>query len=104
MNIEKEPFTNKIDIIAKIHLCCCEYFNVPSQKVLSRDRHDDCCNARAYAWYILHHDYGMSITTLSKHYGRKRRNVFHVLSKITYLIDNQRLYRKMYSDIQKSIT
>ena len=88
-----------LDIVVKVHVRCCEYFNAPLLKVLDRDRHLNLRDARAYIWYILHYDYGLSVSTIAKYYGRKRRNIFYSLSSLDYIVTHQKKYAKIYNEI-----
>lgn len=77
----------------------CSYFNIDEQRVYGKDKFSDACLARMYCFYILHHKYNYSISTIGIVFERKRRGIFEVISKGKYLINTQKTYKSMYNEI-----
>lgn len=93
------------DIIESI----ANYFGYYYDDLLSRDKNGDLPLARNYAYYLLHYEYGFSISKIAKTFGRTKRNVFHQIASIKYLINNineynQEYYRLVFSINNKPIT
>lgn len=78
--------TSSFDIV---ELAVSEFFSVKVSDIYSRDRKRNTSNARAFVWFVLHYNYGISSNNIAKKYGRTRRNVFLQLSGIKFLVENQ---------------
>ena len=76
-----------------------KYFNIRVQDIINFTNNHNISLARSYVFYIAHHDMKISASCIAKEYYRKVRGVFKSISKIKYLIENQRRYRNIYNDI-----
>lgn len=81
----------------------CKYFNVNLNDVTSKNHKRDASLARGFIWYILHCEYGLSITKISNEYYRNRRSTNHLIAKIKMAIKKQSYYREMYNNIKTNL-
>jgi len=89
--------------IERVESVVSAFFDIDLKDVYSRDRKRSTSNARAFIWFILHYDVGLSSSEIAKIYNRTRRNVFLQLSAIKFLIENQTQEHDDYLSISEII-
>lgn len=90
-------------IIDCIENYICELFGVSSEEIYAINATRVASLARAYLFYIIHIDLKYSIKCICDRYGRKKRSVFTAISKIKYLINNQKQFTAQYEEIKNGI-
>jgi chromosomal replication initiation ATPase DnaA len=65
-----DEFTKKKLIVENVSDVVCTHFGVDINRVFSRDKHKRISDARNIILYILHKDYGLSISFLAKEFER----------------------------------
>lgn len=78
------------------------YFRIDENHLYGHSRKEDIVMARHLAWYILHADYKVPVSILSKEFFRAKRVVFFGINKIKTGISNQRFYRVVYEKFMES--
>ena len=81
----------------------CDFFNVEVDSIYKRDRTSKATTARGYAIYILHNDYGVSISRLSFEFKRIPRAIFWHCSKVKNFINCYPDYKEKYESICKML-
>lgn len=71
-----------------------EIYNVTRDELMSYDKHKNISMARMMCIYILHKDFGVPSSYLSKRYHRSRRVIFSICQKMntitnTYIKDKE---------------
>ena len=66
-------FTRKKLLVEQVADVVCTQYGVDINRIFSRDRHKPVSDARNIILYILHKDYGLSISFLSKEFERTDR-------------------------------
>lgn len=79
------------------------YFGFEYGDLIEKSNKVKVSNARNYAYYILHYDYGYSANKIAKHFGRTRGTVFAQIADIKYLIKNIKIYSKEYTSVMNAI-
>lgn len=79
------------------------YFGFEYGDLIEKSNKVKVSNARNYAYYILHYDYGYSANKIAKHFGRTRGTIFAQIADIKYLIKNIKMYRNEYNSIMEYI-
>ena len=79
------------------------YFGYYDNDLLSRDKNGKLPLARNYAYYLLHYEYGYSISNIAKTFCRTTRNIFHQIATVKYLIDNIKEYKQEYNSLVFSV-
>lgn len=97
-----KPTIEEKNIIEKIEREVCKYFCVSINSIANNDRTSQVSMARGYIFYILHKDYGLSISKISETYYRTSRAVFWHINKVKFLL-KQRMYKEIYQTICKQL-
>lgn len=79
------------------------YFGFLSDDLVYRDTKNDVSKARNYAYYVLHYEYGFSLSQISKFFDRTKRNISYQISGVKYLIKNLKEYTQEYNLLIMSI-
>lgn len=95
-----KPTIEEKKIIENIEREVCKYFCVSINSIANNDRTSQVSMARGYIFYILHKDYGLSISKIANTYFRTPRAVFWHINKIKYFL-KQRMYKEIYHSICK---
>ena len=95
MDKERELFNCIEDIVAS-------YFDVAIEDMKKGNRKSNVTLARGYAMYILHRDFGLSISKIAKEFGRTTRAVFWHISKISSFMEFSHIYKKIYGCLRSS--
>lgn len=77
------------------------YFNITDEDVLGKNRKEEISVARHIIWYVLHYNFGMSISELSKTFLRSKRSIFRGISRIKNGL-GQNYYRNIYEIFMES--
>lgn len=77
----------------------CTFFNIPADALYSVNTSKNESLARAYLFYILHIDLGISIKCIYERYNRQERGVYYAISKIRYSIEHFKSCKKEYDEI-----
>lgn len=77
----------------------CDFFEITTQEIINYTKKHTPCIARSYVLYIAHYDMKLSISCLCNIYARKPRGILKSISKIKYLIENQRKYNNIYKEV-----
>lgn len=94
------PTEEEKKVIERIEKDVCSFFSVNLQSIINQDRTSQVSMARGYIFYILHKDYGLSISKIANTYFRTPRAVFWHINKIKYFL-KQRMYKEIYHSICK---
>lgn len=78
-------------------------FNVTSKSIRDRDSHKDVSDARSMIWYILHYEYGYSISKIAKEYKRTTRNIQYMIARTKLRVHRERYMRSMQLEILREI-
>ena len=92
---EREYFVIVEDIVSS-------YFDVSIEDMKMGNRKCNVTLARGYAMYILHRDFGLSISKIAKEFGRTTRAVFWHISKISSFMEFSHIYKKIYGCLRSS--
>lgn len=95
-----KPTIEEFQIIERVEKDVCNFFGVHKQAIASKERTSQVSMARGYVFYILHKDYGISISKIANTYFRTSRAVFWHIGKIKYFL-KQRMYKEIYNNICK---
>lgn len=71
-----DEITKKKLLVEQVADVVCTKFGVDINRIFSRDKHKPVSDARNIMVYILHKDYGLSISFLSKEFQRTQSWVF----------------------------
>lgn len=82
--------------IEKLSRFVSKYFNVNEKSLYSICTDNDTSYARYIVWYYLHKEESVSAGVLAKEFCRDRRTIFRGISKLDWMIRNQRMYKEMY--------
>ena len=93
-----KPTEEEIKIIERIEKNVCDFFGVSVQSIVNMDRTSNVSMARGFIFYILHHDYKISISKIANTYFRTNRAVFWHIGKIRHLL-KQRIHKEIYNSI-----
>ena len=85
--------------IESIEKEACRYFHVCMDEVYDKNSKRTASAARAFIFYIIHVDLGISVGKISLRYGRRRNTIFKSISKIKYRVEMQKSYREIYRSI-----
>ena len=94
------PNQDEFKIIDNVEKDVCAFFGVNRQAIVNKDRTSQVSMARGYIFYILHKEYGLSISKIANTYLRTNRAVFWHIGKIKYFL-KQRMYKEIYNNICK---
>lgn len=97
MNMVK-PTDEEFKTIERVEKNVCSFFGVNRQSIVNQDRTSQVSMARGYIFYILHKDYGLSISKIANTYFRTPRAVFWHINKIKFLL-KQRMYKEIYTNV-----
>ena len=92
------PNQDEFKIIDNVEKDVCAFFGVNRQAIVNKDRTSQVSMARGYIFYILHKEYGLSISKIANTYFRTPRAVFWHIGKIKYFL-KQRMYKEIYNNI-----
>lgn len=95
-----KPTDEEFKTIERVEKDVCRCFGVDRQSIVNQDRTSQVSMARGYIFYILHKDYGISISKIANTYFRTPRAVFWHIGKIKYFL-RQRMYKEIYNSICK---
>ena len=87
------------EIVEKI----AKFFCVTKEDLLSRNKLSKISNTRNFCYYVLHCDYGYSISKIARFFGRTVRCVNYQIATIKYLTKNIKSYKKDYECLTYSI-
>lgn len=96
MSSERKEMENTI---LKISQYSAKYFKIDENSLYNRCVDRTLTLARHIAWYILHVDYGIPTSILSKRFHRTRRHIFYGINKIRCGIEKQKFYKTIYKDL-----
>lgn len=96
-----QPTDEEKKLINSIEQKVCKYFGINAKTIVNNDRASQVSMARGYIFYILHRDYGISISKIANTYFRTSRAVFWHINKIKHLL-KQRMYKEIYNRICES--
>lgn len=82
---------------------CAKYFHIDEKKLYGRGVDRTTSLARHLLWYVLHVDYGIPTSFLSKNFYRTRRHIFFGINKIREGMKKQRFYKRLYDDFKNEI-
>lgn len=82
--------------IEKLSRFASRYFNVEERRLYSNNTDNQSSLARYIVWYYLHRECGVSAGVLAKEFFRQRRAIFRGISKLDWMINNQKMYRELY--------
>lgn len=85
----------------KVEQAVCEVYRIDCSKLYKRDAKKITSSARSLTWYVLHCDNSVSISALSKRYGRTERNVKYMIAKIKFLIGRNKEITQKYYNIKQ---
>lgn len=94
-----ESTKKEIKEIRTVNSAVCKVFGVKEESLYNKDRTAKATNARGFAIYVLHKNFGLSASTLSREYNIITRSVFWHTSKINDFIGCYEKYRKIYASI-----
>lgn len=90
--------------IAEIQKMVCQFFNVPYDKLQTKDRKADVVNARQIAMYLAKKFTKSSLKAIGNHFGgRDHTTVIHSVQKVDDYINTDELYRERFLEIQKKV-
>lgn len=74
-----------------------EIYNVTKDELMSYDKHKNISMARMMCIYILHKDFGVPSSYLSKRYHRSRRVIFSICQKMNTIINTYIKDKEQYT-------
>ena len=86
----------EIKIFSAVEEKVCEYFGVSVEMVIKKDTTNEVSMVRNMLYYILHHEFGMSVSKIAKRYKRMERGVKAQLAKERFCIENNRAYAQIH--------
>lgn len=95
MDREREYFGIVEEIVSS-------YFDVSIEDMKMGNRKSNVTLARGYAMYILHRDFGLSISKIAKEFDRTTRAVFWHIAKISSFMEFSHIYKKIYGCLRSS--
>jgi hypothetical protein len=97
------PFTcTERRIVDDLERCVCDVLNVEQVQIKNKNYKSDATLARGYVFYILHKNYGFSVSLISKLYKRCKRNIYWHNDKIEHFL-KQKHYKEIYNNIIDSL-
>ncbi len=100
---KQTPFTyTERKIVDDLERCVCNVLNVDQEQIKNKNLKTNVTLARGFIFYILHKDYGFSISLISKLYKRSIRNVFWHNDKISHFL-KQSIYKEIHNRIKVGI-
>ena len=91
---------NQIDVIERE---VTKIYNVTQDELMSYDKHKDICMARMMCIYILHNDFGISSSYLSKRYNRSRRVIFSICQKMKAITKTYIKDKELYTHLKEVV-
>lgn len=91
------------EIIDKMSVLCAKYFKIEERDLYSKKYGRTECLAKHMLWYLLHTEYGVPTSELSRSFFRTRRHVFFGINKIKEGMKNQKFYIDIYNNFVKYI-
>lgn len=82
--------------IEKLSGFASRYFNLNETSLYSGNTDNTSSLARYILWYYLHKECEVSAGVLAKEFFRQRRAIFRGISKLDWMINNQKMYRELY--------
>lgn len=81
----------------------CAYFSLEKNNVIEKTNKQTISIARNYIYYILHYEYGYSISQIAKRFNRCKREINYRISEIKYRINYFQSIKKEYQDILQNL-
>lgn len=78
-------------------------YNITRDELMSYDKHKNICMARMMCIYILHNDFGVSSSYLSKRYNRSRRVIFSICQKMKAITKTYIKDKELYTHLKEVV-
>ena len=78
-------------------------YNITRDELMSYDKHKNICMARMMCIYILHNDFGISSSYLSKRYNRSRRVIFSICQKMKAITKTYIKDKELYTHLKEVV-
>lgn len=91
--MDKSEMNLKIEKLVKF---TCNYYEITESQLYGKCRELRFSEARNMLWYVLHYDFGISLTSIAKEFFRTKRRVCQSLSATSLRIRTSNGMRKIY--------